>query len=207
MLKVCSLSCRRGRRLVFRDLNFTLAAGDLLLVTGRNGSGKSSLLRVLAGLLPSAEGGIFWQNEPVVDSARYATALHYIGHCDAVKPELTVAEMCDYWRVLRRAPRVKDRGFLEPFGLAALADHPVRHLSAGQKRRLALTRLALDTALLWLLDEPTTALDRKGQELLAGLIAHHRAKGGIAVVATHHGDEFKSAKTLALDGALIGEAA
>ncbi|HUY68629.1 MAG TPA: heme ABC exporter ATP-binding protein CcmA [Alphaproteobacteria bacterium] len=205
MLTAESLACRRGRRLVFRDLSFALDAGDLLLVTGRNGCGKSSLLRVLAGFLLPMQGTISWQNEPVMDRALHAERLHYLGHLDAAKPELTVAEMCDYWRTLRRAPRVPGRQFLEPFGLADLAQRRIRYLSAGQKRRLALTRLTLDDAPLWLLDEPTSSLDRKSEGLLAGLVAQHRAKGGVAIIATHHTKGFDGAKYLALDGTDGGE--
>jgi heme exporter protein A len=196
MFLVESLACRRGRQLVFRDVSFSLKDGDLLLLTGRNGSGKSSLLRVLAGFLTAAEGAISWRGEPLTDQK----PLHYIGHLDAVKSELTVGEMCDYWRVLRCiSPRPSDSA-LEFFGLAALINKKILSLSAGQKRRLALTRLLLDDAPLWLLDEPTTSLDHKGQEALAALITAHRAKGGMAILATHRRDEFPDAKNLALDG-------
>src|ERR1700761_3792958 len=102
MLKVQSLSCRRGMRLVFRAIDFGLEPGAVMLLTGPNGSGKSSLLRVLAGLLPAVEGDVLWQNEVVAnDSNAHRERLHYIGHLDAVKPELTVGETIDYWRALR----------------------------------------------------------------------------------------------------------
>jgi heme exporter protein A len=200
MLKVESLACRRGRRLVFRDVGFTLDAGGLLLVTGRNGCGKSSLLRMLAGLLSPARGEILWHGESAIDNPSHAARVHYLGHLDAAKPELTVAEMCDYWRVLRRAPPVTGSDFLKPFGLDDIALRPIRYLSAGQKKRLALTRLMLDEAPLWLLDEPMTALDAAGQKLLANLLKAHRAKGGIAIVATHHANDEPDAKTLTLGG-------
>lgn len=204
VLEAKSLACRRGKRLVFRDLGFAVDGGGLLLVRGRNGSGKSSLLRVLAGLLPAFEGEMFWGGAPVRDLAAQRARVAYIGHCDAVKPELTVAETVAYWRALRGSnPKGFDarrENFFESFGLEELRDRPVRMLSAGQKRRLALTRLVVDDVPLWLLDEPATALDDKAQTLLAGLIAKHRTKGGIAIVATHQKADFKNAQHLALDG-------
>jgi heme exporter protein A len=111
--------------------------------------------------------------------------LHYIGHLDAVKPGLTVSEMLDYWRALRGVGQAETANVWTFLGLDKLKDRPVRSLSAGQKRRLSLSRLALDAAPLWLLDEPTTALDVHGQELLRRQIARHRATGGIVVAATH----------------------
>src|ERR1700733_7281975 len=157
MLTAKSLSCRRGSRTVFRDIGFELKAGGLLLVTGKNGSGKSSLLRILAGLLKPSEGRVFWQHSTIRDLERHHTRLHYIGHLDGVKPELTVSEMIRYWSMLYRA--TPDEKILDAFDITALGDRPVRHLSAGQKRRLALTRLVLHEAPLWLLDEPSTSLD------------------------------------------------
>jgi heme exporter protein A len=198
VLEAKSLACRRGKRLVFRDLGFAVDGGGLLLVRGRNGSGKSSLLRVLAGLLPAFEGEMLWSGKPVRDFAAHRVRTVYIGHYDAVKPELTVAETIGYWRALRGRKTKND--CLETFRLDELCDRSVRHLSAGQKRRLALTRLVLGDAPLWLLDEPATALDDKGQALLAGLIEKHRAKGGIAIVATHQKTDFKNARHLVLDG-------
>lgn len=184
MLEVQSLSCRRSMRPVFREVGFCLAPGGLLQVTGANGSGKSSLLRVLAGLLAPAGGTILWQGRPAADAAEaHRVRLHYIGHQDALKPELTAAEMLDYWRVLRPAAQSE---FRDAFGVAAFRHKPVRLLSAGQRRRLTLSRLMLSDAPLWLLDEPATALDHEGQGLLAAAIAAHRAKGGMVIAAVHH---------------------
>ena len=183
MLQVKSLACRRGGREVFREIGFTLNAGDALLVTGANGSGKSSLLRVVAGLLPQAEGTIVWRGQSIADDPDvYRQNLHYIGHLDAVKHELTVAEMLDYWRALHC---FESTAMDDSFGILALRDKPIRYLSAGQKRRLALSRLTLGHAPLWLLDEPATALDRDGQRILLDCIAKHRAEGGIAIIAAH----------------------
>lgn len=197
MLKVQSLACRRGKRFVFRDIDFNLEAGDLLLVTGANGSGKSSLLRLLAGLLAPAQGSLFWQGEPIREWADHRTRLHFLGHSDALKPELTTSEMLSFWRALRGLKQ-KDQSVLQFFALDHLHNVPVRHLSAGQKRRLALTRLIVDDAPLWLLDEPATALDSGGQARLLALIARHRAQGGVAVIATHQALPVLDAQTLQL---------
>ena len=187
MLKIQSLSCRRGGRKIFRDVSLDLRAGDTLLVTGANGSGKSTLLRMLAGLLPPLSGSIFWQGQNIEeDPDTYRQSLRYVGHLDTVKPELTVAEMLDYWRALQGVDSNTAPLSQDPFGLSPLLDKPVRTLSAGQKRRLALTRLIFSKASLWLLDEPLTALDQVGQDILIDCIAKHSADGGISLIATHH---------------------
>ena len=171
-----------------------------MLVTGPNGSGKSSLLRLLAGFLPLFEGKISWHSKPIRDVTSHHANLHYIGHLDALKPELTVAETIGYWQALRGDNGTQN--ILHAFGLESLHSTPVKHLSAGQKRRLTLSRLMMGDAPLWLLDEPTTALDQTGQKLLTDLIAKHRAKGGMAIIAAHQHAEFSHAQYLAL-----GEAA
>jgi len=183
MLQIKSLTCQRGGREIFREIGFTLHAGEAMLVTGANGSGKSSLLRVLAGLLQPVEGAIEWRGQNIAgEPDAYRQSLHYIGHLDAVKHELTVGEMLDYWRALHC---VQSCAIADPFDVSGQHNKPIRYLSAGQKRRLALSRLALGDAPLWLLDEPATALDREGQRILLECIAAHRAKGGIAVIAAH----------------------
>ncbi len=184
MIEVCSLSCRRSARLVFRGVDFRLQSGGILQITGANGSGKSTLLRVLAGLLPADDGEILWHGTSVnTDAATHRQNLHYIGHLDALKPELTGNEMLDYWQALRPTPTHEADDW---FGIAAFRHKPVRYLSAGQKRRLALSRLLLNQAPLWLLDEPTTALDVAGQKLLFDAVATHTTKGGMVIAAVHH---------------------
>lgn len=183
MLQAAGLAAFRGERLVFRDLDFSVAAGGALLLTGPNGSGKSTLLRLLAGLLRPAAGTLTWDgDDALADPSAHARRVAYVGHQDAVKPGLTVAENLHFAARLTGA-RVADA--LAAVGLEELAELPARMLSAGQKRRLALARLALSHAALWLLDEPTLGLDAASVERFGGMLADHRAHGGLLVAATH----------------------
>lgn len=180
------LACRRGERLLFERIGFTLPAGGLLRLVGPNGSGKSSLLRLLAGLMPPAAGSVRWGGEPVgADMAAHHRRLRFLAHLDGVKPALTVAENLAFWARLLAAPAGAVDAALDAFDLARIGDLPARFLSAGQRRRVALARLPLAPADLWLLDEPTTSLDSDGSERLLVQIRAHRARGGLAVVATH----------------------
>jgi heme exporter protein A len=173
----------RGERLVFRDLSLAVSAGGALVLAGPNGSGKSTLLRLLAGLVRPAAGRVLWDGvEAFSDIAGHGRRVAYLGHQDAVKPGLTVTEN------LRFAASVSGRSIaiaLAAVGLEALAELPARMLSAGQKRRLALSRLVLSPAPLWLLDEPTLGLDTASIDRFGGLLAGHRAGGGMVVAATH----------------------
>ncbi len=176
MLTAESLAAFRGERLVFRDLDFAVDAGAALVLAGPNGSGKSTLLRLLAGLVPPAAGRLLWQGEDALaDLSGHAARVAYVGHQDAVKPGLTVAEN------LGRGAAAA----LASVGLENLAELPARMLSAGQKRRLALARLAAREAPLWLLDEPTLGLDTASVARFGAMLASHRAKGGVVVAATH----------------------
>ena len=183
MLRADALAAFRGEVLVFRDLSFEVPAGGTLILTGPNGAGKSTLLRLLAGLLPPAAGRLLWNGQDALaDPTAHAERLAFLGHRDAVKPGLTVAEN------LRFAARIG--GFdanaaLRAVALDPLAPLPARMLSAGQSRRLALARVVLSPAPLWLLDEPTLGLDAAAISRLAALFAAHRARGGIIVAATH----------------------
>jgi heme exporter protein A len=182
-LVVEELACVRGGRSLFQGLGIAVAAGEALAVTGPNGAGKSSLLRLLAGLLPPAAGRIVLEGG---DPERpIGTAAHFIGHLDAVKGALTVAENLGFTRALLGGGDMQVETALGLFGLERLAQFPARMLSAGQRRRLALARLLVSPRPLWLLDEPSTALDTEGQETLANLMARHLSSGGLAVVATH----------------------
>lgn len=197
------LACRRGGRLVFSGLSFQLSPGGALVLSGPNGSGKSSLLRVLAGLLPPLAGRLFWQSQPVeADSDGYRRAIAYVGHLDAVKPTLSTEENLAFWASLmaESVGRQRVETALAGFGLAELAGLPGRYLSAGQRRRLSLARLLLTDAQLWLLDEPTVALDAVSLRLLEAAIAGHRAAGGLVVLATHAAPELSAPTLLDLGG-------
>jgi len=183
VLQVEGLAAFRGGRLVFRDLGFTVPAGSALVLTGPNGAGKSTLLRLLAGLLPPAAGQVLWQGEDALaDLPLHARRIAYVGHQDAVKPGLSAAENLAF---AARIGQVAVGVGLGAMGLSALADLPARMLSAGQRRRLALARLALSPAPLWLVDEPTLGLDARAVELFGALVSEHRARGGLVVAATH----------------------
>ncbi len=196
LLQADALAAIRAERLIFRDLSFTLAASGALLVRGPNGAGKSTLLRLLAGLLPPAAGRLTWNREDALhDLPTHATRVAYLGHQDAIKPALTAAEN------LRFAARLSGRSIataLAALDLSPLADLPARLFSAGQKRRLALARIALSNAALWLLDEPTNALDQSATARLASLIAAHRAQGGLVIAASHTPLPLPDATELAL---------
>ena len=197
-LRAESLSCLRGGRLVFEDLSFALGPGEALILRGPNGSGKSSLLRLLAGFIDPAGGTITWNGETVAkDMAVHRARLHYVGHLDPVKPTLTAREN------LRSTSELMGR-MLDPdaalrhFGLDHLADLPGRVLSAGQKRRLNLARLAAAGRPLWLLDEPTIGLDLRATEQLEALLDEHRRSDGIAIIATHIGLKVPGAQDISL---------
>jgi heme exporter protein A len=184
------LACRRGQRLVFARLSFRLPPGGALVLTGANGSGKTSLLRLLAGLIVPAAGRLAWGETPIAgDVAEHRTRLHYVGHQDGVKPGLTPRETLAFWAALRGRELCREAPTLEAaltaFALEPVADWPCRWLSAGQRRRLALARLLLTPAPLWLLDEPIAALDDDNQGRLERAIAEHRAASGRVVLATH----------------------
>lgn len=190
------LSSVRGGRVLFANLSFAVGAGDALVVTGANGSGKTSLLRMIAGLLPAAEGQIRLEGAPGDQPLR--ECCHYVGHRDAIKAALTVAENAGFWlRFLVGAPDRLERS-LQAFGLSALRDIPAGYLSAGQQRRLGLARLLLAERAVWLLDEPSASLDEAAQGMLAAAVNAHLAAGGLVVAATHVPLGFSGTRTLQL---------
>ena len=169
---------------------------------GTNGSGKTSLLRLLAGLLPPAAGSVLWSGRDVrADREDWGRAMRYVGHRDAVKPLLTVAENVAFQARMAGGGggALRVGAALEAFGLAALADAPARFLSAGQRRRTALARLLAAPAPVWLLDEPETGLDSAAAAALAAVMAEHRAAGGVVVAAAHGELGLAAAETLSLD--------
>jgi heme exporter protein A len=183
--------CVRGGREVFSGLDFEASAGRALAVTGRNGSGKTSLLRLIAGLLVPAGGSIALEGGDA--ELNLGEQAHYLGHRDALKPALSVAENFVFWRNFLGGKISGGDGGLEQslheslaaVGLDHAAHLPAAYLSAGQRRRLSLARLIAVRRPLWLLDEPTAALDVAGQTMFAGLMGDHLARGGMIVAATH----------------------
>jgi heme exporter protein A len=196
-LEGSDLACVRGGREVFAGLNFTLPRGEALLVTGRNGAGKSSLLRMIAGLVRTARGRIeLHEGSPELTLAEQ---VHYLGHLDALKPSLTVGENLDFW--LRYLGGAATSEALAAVGLHGLSSLPAAYLSAGQRRRLSIARLMAVKRPVWLLDEPTSALDRGAQEHLAALMRDHLAAGGLIVAAAHGPIGLERARELRLGGA------
>lgn len=187
-LTLTNLAFERNNQLLFENINCTLASGELLQIRGTNGSGKSTLLRLIAGFLEPQMGDILWQDHSVTAQRdAYREQLHYLGHQNGVKPSLTVQENLQLscaFSAVKSTPEELIK-IAEKVGLARFSQKQAMHLSAGQARRLSLARLLLKKNPLWILDEPTTALDSEGQQLLTDLLNEHLSAGGIAVVATH----------------------
>lgn len=180
-----SITCFRGERFVFEGLDFAVESGGALVLAGPNGSGKSSLIRIMADLLHPFEGRLDWDGEPIGDAPEeHHGRLLYVAYQDAIKPVMTVRENLTFWAGLKGpTDRVDDA--LDAVGIGRLADTPAQFLSSGQRRRLSLARLVACDGPLWLLDEPTVGLDRSACGMLEELIAGHRARGGLVVLATH----------------------
>jgi heme exporter protein A len=193
------VGCARGGRVLFAGVDFVLPPGGALVLQGRNGAGKSSLLRLMAGLGRPVAGRFLWDGVDIAaDPEAHRARLQFVGHQDALKPALTVAETLRFWAALAGHAEIDAAAALAPLGLAPLADLSCRFLSAGQRRRLALSRLAAWWAPLWLLDEPATGLDVESLAALAQVIAVHRAAGGAVVLSTHQPLDLAHAQTLAL---------
>jgi heme exporter protein A len=196
-LAVSALHCRRGERVVLSNLSFAVSAGEALAVAGPNGAGKTTLLRALAGLVRPSQGTI------KLDGGEADTTLpeqcHFASHRDPLKAALSVAENLRFWTAFYGGGAGAGISqALAAFGLGALADLPAGYLSAGQRRRLSLARLLAVQRPVWLLDEPTAALDADGQMLLGAAVGAHLAGGGIIVAATHAPLPFTPARILAL---------
>lgn len=183
---VCAsgLASQRAQRQLFDQLNLHVKAGELIHVVGPNGAGKSTLLRILAGIYRPDRGVLQWFDTPDLDAAERAERLLFIGHKPAVKQELTALEQLAWWAQVAEQP-IDAWALLEDIGLLALEDVPAQQLSAGQQRRIALTRLWFTQAPLWILDEPFTALDQQGIALLTARFAAHVAAGGSIVMSSH----------------------
>lgn len=188
MLEAISLGCRRGERKLFSDLSLSLDPGQMLHVQGANGSGKTSLLRILAGLSRQDNGKILWKNTDIdAIHDEYASSLLYLGHQPAVKDDLTVIENLLVSTQVGGVNPTSDalKSAIEVVGLSRQSNLPARVLSQGQRRRLALSRLWLDHKPLWILDEPFTALDAEATTLLEARMERHLATGGMVVLTTH----------------------
>ncbi|MGZ8224874.1 MAG: cytochrome c biogenesis heme-transporting ATPase CcmA [Methylobacter sp.] len=184
-LEGSGLSCIRDDRVLFEGLAFELYAGQVLLLEGENGSGKTSLLRIICGFREPDSGRIRWCGDAVNDSQFYAQVA-YVGHLDGVKKELTVLENLKVSLALSKPGRYSIQGALKKVNLAGFDDVLVQALSAGQKRRLSLARLLITENCLWILDEPFTSLDKQGIALIETLMIEHCSNNGMIVLTSHH---------------------
>ena len=176
----------RGDRCLFQRLNFALHCGELLFVEGANGSGKTSLLRGIAGLLEFETGDITWDGQKILDAYQvFRSDLVWLSHRVGFKGELNLLENLQFESALRSCSMEKTAAVIDRLSLAPLTSLPFRYLSAGQQRRVALARMLLANARLWMMDEPFTYLDKAGQALVGELIAEHLAGGGLCVAASH----------------------
>lgn len=175
MISVRDLTLERYFEPVFKPVTFSLTAGDLVLLTGDNGCGKTTLIRILAGVLAPSQGHIEWGEDGMI----------YVGHMLAVKDDLTVTENIDFMRRFIGQGGQSTREIVERVGLRRVAEQPARTLSAGQRKRCALARLLLSDARLWLLDEPYSNLDKQGMSMLDGILRRHLQAGGACAMATH----------------------
>ena len=188
MLEVINLTCVRGTRRLFKDLNFSAGEGELVELRGPNGSGKTSLLRILCGLASPAAGEVRWDGQRISSlGEEYSSSVAYLGHQNAVKDELTTLENLRISSAVSGTSLDKQRAreILERVGLSQQQNLPARVLSAGQRRRLGMTRLLASTAKLWVLDEVLTSLDDRAMNLSREFITDHLGQGGMAIVATH----------------------
>lgn len=190
LLSAIDLCIVRGDRCLFRELDFALNPGELLFVGGANGSGKTSLLRGIAGLLDFETGHVTWGGGKILDDYQaFRSEVVWLSHRVGFKDELNLVENLQFESALRASSMDQSATVFERLGLAKLTGLPFRYLSAGQQRRVALARLLLANGRLWLLDEPFTNLDKAGQGLVAELISEHVGSGGLCVVASHQAVE------------------
>lgn len=200
LLKIDNLSCVRDDRVLFEHLSLSLCGGQMLLVEGRNGSGKTSLLRILTGLKMADEGEIVWHGTAISrEGSGYYERVTYVGHHDGVKRELTCLENLRLVQAMGNPSAVDLDDALDQVNLYRYGDTPVGNLSAGQRRRLALARLIVTEADLWILDEPYTSLDKASMALFQSLFEAHLKEKGIIVMTSHHDIEMPSVDLIRLD--------
>lgn len=185
-LRISNLACQRNGRVLFQNLNFSLNKGNVLFVAGENGSGKTSLLRILCGFRRQEEGEIYWNKKRIGVSPDYFQDISYVGHNNGIKDDLTVEENLSLMCTLLNVSKVDTDLVLKQIGLIEQADVLTGLLSAGQKRKLALSRLLVANSVLWLLDEPFTSLDKSSVEFFEGLIKLHVNRGGLIILTSHH---------------------
>jgi heme exporter protein A len=184
-LEIRDLACVRGDRLLFRDLNLVVGPGDLVQVTGPNGCGKTSLLRIVCGLALAEDGEALWHSEPTRRSEEFKRQCAWVGHRDGLKADLTARENLHFHARLSGGDPAAVDGAIERLGLAECRDLATGHMSAGQRRRTALARLLLGRKRLWILDEPFTALDKHGRQAAEALLGEHREAGGMTLFTSH----------------------
>ncbi|MET0547599.1 MAG: heme ABC exporter ATP-binding protein CcmA [Caulobacterales bacterium] len=199
-LDVCNLSCARGGRVLFSDLNFAAQGGGAIEVRGPNGIGKTTLLRALAGLMRPSAGEIVLQinGAPLDAETPRGQCMHFMGPEPGARPEETVRESLRHWAAMWSAGETATHAAIERVDLTRAADRAVRRLSSGEKRRLGLARLLLQYRPIWLLDEPSSGLDAAGRTLCHALITEHRALGGLVIVATHEAANLENAAMIRL---------
>lgn len=191
-LSASDLTLFRGERCLFKNLDFALNPGELLLLEGQNGSGKTSLMRALAGLLEFESGEILWNGKSVREHRQeFHGTLVWTAHRTGLKSDLTLVENLAFESRLRLRSRAEFDDVLERLGIKRLKRLPVRSLSAGQQRRVALARMLLSDATLWLMDEPVTNLDRDGRKLVMDLVSEHLGRGGMCIMAAHQDIDVK----------------
>lgn len=204
LLTAENLSVKRGEDFIFMNISLMLTDGEAMLLTGRNGSGKSTLLRVLAGLLHPETGTVKIAGEGVETGTRAAEACHYLGHRNAMKTELTVSENLRFWKDFlgdfTGGSSVDVEEAAEAVGLSGITHLPFGYLSAGQQRRFAMAKLLVAWRPIWILDEPTAALDASADKMFTGLVEAHLQKGGMVIAATHQPLGLKNAKELQMKG-------
>ncbi len=196
MLQINNLAGTRGERLLFKNLSFAVNGGELLLIKGRNGAGKTSLLRLICGLATPETGEILWDGESIANiRSEYFRSLVFVGHDNGVNLDLTVQENLHFHQAIKGNPSAHSiPEVLERLGISRYLKVPCRFLSAGQKRRVALGRLAISDARLWLLDEPFTSLDERALDAVKNLIIQHLDQGRLCLATSHQTIDWRDSK-------------
>ena len=200
LLQTCELTCVKDDRVLFEGLNISLSAGQILLVEGKNGSGKTSLLRILTGLSLPESGDILWKGEPISEvGADYYEQVNYVGHHDGIKRDLTCLENLRLVQAMGKPLPISLDDALDRVNLYRFGENFVATLSAGQKRRLALARLVVTEASLWIMDEPFTSLDKASMAMFQEMFEQHLAQGGVIVMTSHHDIEMPDSDVVRLN--------